>query len=219
MLYPGLAPLQLNYLPVQLLSLLVRLGTAALQLQSALAYILYLFPDKLYLIPGLGHLAPLFLQSSGKAIYLSLSGLHRIAAHLTVSRKAVQQQPQLACGVLRGLQLRLQGGRAASQPALFFQSQVQLITHGVQFSVGLLQLLGGELLILFQLLPILFQPFQLVGSGEYAAALGAAAAGHGASGVYHLSVQSDNTQAVSAVSGHAHCVAQSLRHHGAAQKV
>ena len=122
-------------------------------------------------------------------------------------------------GVFGGALLGLQRGAAAAQISLILQGHVQLIPGLGEIGTGALQLVPAGLFGGFQLLPLFFQLFQLVGTGEKAAAADAAAAGHGAAGMDHLPVQGDDAQAVSVVAGHADGIRQGFGNNGPAKQV
>ena len=66
---------------------------------------------------------------------------------------------------------------------------------------------------------VLFQPLQLVGSGEHTGIPDIAAAGHGSAGIDQLTVQCNDTQAVAVVLGHADRIRKSLCNDGPAKQI
>ena len=108
---------------------------------------------------------------------------------------------------------------SVSQLCLILQGHIQLIADSGLVGACPLQLLAALALVLGQLLPLLAELFQLVGTGEDTAVFHAAAAGHGAAGVDELPVQCHDAQAVAVLAGHADGVAQALGHDGTAQEI
>ena len=103
--------------------------------------------------------------------------------------------------------------------ALLGLGSLHFIGGGGSLPLGLLHGVGRVSQLLGHAGALLSQPLQLVGPAQDARAAGRRTAGHGAAGVEHLAVQSDDFEPVVVFPGHGDGLVHILRHHGAAQQV
>ena len=142
-----------------------------------------------------------------------------VPPRFAVSGQAVEQERELVHRIFGRPLLRLVRGDAAAQLRLILQRHIQLIADGGKIGLCPLKLRIAGLHFFGETGTLLLQLFKLVRAGDYAAALGAAAAGHRAAGVYQLSVQRNDAQAVPARLRHSHRGGERFRHDGPAQQV
>ena len=114
--------------------------------------------------------------------------LDKASALLTVAGEAGEKLPELCGAAIGGAHFGLQRGLAAFKLRLILQRHIQLIADGGKIGLCPLKLRIAGLHFFGEAGTLLLQLFKLVRAGDYAAALGAAAAGHRAAGVYQLSV-------------------------------
>ena len=207
--------LEIEDVRIAALRVLFGAGALALELKLLAGDLRDLFPDGGGLLPMSGKLRLPGLEALPEALDLPLRGLHRAAATLTVPAQALQQQPELGDGSGNTLLLGLKGSRSAADLRLILQRHIQLVADGGEAVTRLVQITLALFLVLGALDALFFELFQLVCAGEDASALRAAAAGHGAAGVNHLSVKRNNAQAVAVIFRHTHRILQGLCHHRA----
>ena len=171
----------------------------------------------LQILPGLRQLTGKDLQLSplggialpvggfplAQGILLPAGGLHSIQHSLQQDLMLLFQTLEPQHLIFRFPKLTACGGQLEVH---LVHKALGLLNLGLQSQVFLLQLffLGGEL-------------FQLIGPGENTGIFVHRTAGHGAAGIHHLTVQSDDAEAAMILSGHLdgriqvgsdHCLAQ-----------
>ncbi len=93
------------------------------------------------------------------------------------------------------------------------------VVGGGQLAAGLLQNTIGTFQIFRQLLQLLTQPLQFVGTGKNTRTLAGRTTGHGTAGVQHLAVQSDQFEAMTVLTGNSNSNIHILRNDHTAQQV